>query len=413
MFGIDLLVPLMSGAVVVSFVAIVAIVSKNYIKVPPNRVAIFYGKSRRIGEGQTVGFRVVSGGSKMKIPIVESVDWMDLNVFSIPLEVKGAPNKDGVLMDVKGVATVKILSDQASLMAACERFLGKKPEEIEEVAFNNLEGHLRAIIGRLTVEEFVSDRTKLNQEILAEAGDDLKKIGMGVDVLTIQEIKDQYGYIEALGKRRTAEVMRDAEIGQAEARRDAAIRSSNATREAEETRLDNDAKIAEAQKLLDVRRAQYGAEVKREQALAEQAGQIATAEAQEKVVAAQRLVATEQATRTEQELLSTRVKPAEAEKAVTIAKAEADSEAAVKKAEGEKAAAQARGEGEAIAIRARGEAEADAIRAKLLAEAEGILKKAEAYEKLDQAGQMLQIMEQLQVLLPASLKSWAGHGRDC
>src|SRR6266849_7092661 len=119
MFGIDLLIPLMSAAVVLSFLAIVAIVSKNYIKVPPNQVAIFYGRSRKLAEGQTVGFRVVSGGSRMRIPLVENVDYMDLNVFSIPLEVKGAPNKDGVLMDVKGVATVKILSDQASLMAAC------------------------------------------------------------------------------------------------------------------------------------------------------------------------------------------------------------------------------------------------------------------------------------------------------
>src|SRR5712691_9000196 len=180
MFEINLLVPAMSAAVVGAFLALVAIVAKNYIKVPPNQVAIFYGRSRQLTEGQTVGFRVVTGGSRLKIPIVENVAFMDLNVFSIPLEVKGAPNKDGVLMDVKGVATVKILSDQASLMAACERFLGMKPEEIKDIPFNNLEGYLRAIIGRLTVEDFVSDRAKLNQEILTEAKEDLQRIGMGV-----------------------------------------------------------------------------------------------------------------------------------------------------------------------------------------------------------------------------------------
>jgi flotillin len=307
-------------------------------------------------------------------------------------------------MDVKGVATVKILSDQASLMAACERFLGMKPEEIREIAFNNLEGHLRAIIGRLTVEEFVSDRTKLNHEILAEAKEDLQRIGMGVDVLTIQEIKDQYGYIQALGKGRTAQVIRDADIGEAEAKRDAAINASNATRQAEQTKLNNEAQIAEARKTLEVKKAQYDAEIKTEQALANQAGNVAAAEAQEQVVAAQKKVATEEANRKEQELLSTEVKPAEAAKLVTIARAEAESAAMIKAAEADKQAAQARGEGEAAAIRARGQAEADAIRAKLLAEAEGILKKAEAYEKLGQSGQTLQIMEQLQLLIPAALE---------
>ncbi len=402
MFGIDLLIPGMTIAVLGAFFALVATVAKNYVKVPPNRVAIFYGKSRNLNN-QKVGFRVVTGGSRMKIPILESVQFMDLNVFSIPLHVKGAPNKDGVRMDVKGVATVKIQSDEVSLMAACERFLGKEPKEIQDIAFNNLEGHLRAIVGRLSIEDFVSDRQKLNQEILNEAGDDLRKIGLGVDILTIQEIDDEYGYIKALGKKRTAEVMRDAEIAEAEAKRDAAISSSNAAKEAEQTKLQNAAQIAETQKELDVRKAQYDAEVNRQRALAEQAGKIASAEAQQRVVTAQREVALAEATRKEQLLVAEVIKPAEASKTAAIAKAEGERAAAEQAAEAQIKTAEA----QASAIRARGEAEAGAIKAKLLAEAEGILKKAEAYKQLSEAGQMLQLMEQLQVLVPAALHGLA------
>ncbi len=424
-----LFVPFMVVLVVVALFAVIRIVARNYVKVPPNKVAIFYGRKRTTKSGATIGFNIVTGGAKVKIPILENVTYMDLNVFSIDLSVKGAPNKDGVLVNVRGVANVKVLSDENSLLAACERFLGMEPRQIQDIAFKNLEGHLRAIIGRLTIEDIVSDRTKFNQEVLREAGEDLKKIGLGVDVLTIQEIDDEYGYIKALGQKRTAEVMRDATIGKADADRDATIRATTAKREAEQKANENMALIAEAEKEREVKKAQYQASILREQATAGQAGPLAEAEAKQKVIAQQvevhRIqtlkeaeVAQAEADRKEKELMATVVKPAEAgrqaaiakaegEKAATIRKAEGDSEAAIRKAEAERQKLELEGQGKAAAILAQGQAEADVIKLKLLAEAEGLLKKAEAYERLEQTGKTLQILEKFKEILPEALEKLA------
>ena len=170
-----------------------------------------------------IGFRLVTGGARFKWPVLEDVTYMDLMVFPIDLDVKDVPNKDGVLVSVQGVANVKIRNDEQSLIAAAERFLGLGHTDIKEIAYKNLEGHLRSIVGRLTVEEVVRDRQKFNQEVLTEAASDLAKIGLGVDVLTVQKIEDKEGYIQALGKKRTAEVKRDATIGEASASREATI----------------------------------------------------------------------------------------------------------------------------------------------------------------------------------------------
>ena len=424
-----LFVPFMVILIVIALFAVIRIVARNYVKVPPNKVAIFYGRKHTTKSGATIGFNIVTGGAKVKIPILENVTYMDLNVFSIDLAVKGAPNKDGVLVNVRGVANVKVLSDENSLLAACERFLGMEPRQIQDIAFKNLEGHLRAIIGRLTVEDIVSDRTKFNQEVLREAGEDLKKIGLGVDVLTIQEIDDEYGYIKALGQKRTAEVMRDATIGKADADRDATVRATTAKREAEQKSNENLALIAEAEKEREVKKAQYQALILKEQATASQSGPLAEAEARQKVVAqqveVQRIqtlkeaeVAQAEADRKEKELMATVVKPAEAgrqaaiakaegEKTATIRKAEGESEAAIRRAEGERQKLEMEGQGKAAAIRAQGQAEADVIKLKLLAEAEGLMRKAEAYEKLEQTGKTMQILEKIKEILPEALEKLA------
>jgi len=419
--GIDLgkyTIALLVLIVVIAFLALMKIVANNYVKVPPNKVAIFYGRKHIAADGTAVGFRIVTGGAKLKLPIVENVTFVDLNVFSIDLSVQGAPNKDGVLVNVRGVANVKILSDEISLMAACERFLGMSPRQIQDIAFKNLEGHLRAIIGRLTVEDIVSNRTKFNQEVLQEAGEDLRKIGLGVDVLTIQEIEDQYGYIKALGQKRTAEVMRDATIGKAEADRDATIRATTAKREASQKENQNLALIAEAEKERDVKKAQYLAFVQREQATAAQAGPLAEAEARKAVVQSQveveRIrtikeaeVAIAEADKQEKQLLATVVRPAEAERQAAIARAEGERIATIRRAEAGQMKLELEGKGTASAIRARGESEADVIRMKLVAEAEGILKRAEAFRQLDQAGRTLQILDAVGRILPDSLEKLA------
>ncbi len=414
----SLFIPFMVVVIVLALLLVMRIISNNYVKVPPNKVAIFYGRKRMTDQGKEIGFKVVAGGSKIKLPLLESVEYLDLNVFTVALSVKGAPNKDGVMVNVKGVANVKVLSDEASLVLAAERFLGMKPEQIKDIAYQNLEGHLRAIVGRLTVEEIVSDRQKFNQEVLQEAGEDLRKNGLGVDVLTIQEIDDEYKYIESLGKKRTAEVQKDAAIGKAEADRDATVKSTTAQMEGKKKENENIALIAEAEKEKDVKKAQYDAMVKREQAIAAQAGPLAQAEARKKVVEAEvevdkiktqkeTEVAVVQADKREKQLMAEVIKPAEAQRQAAIATAEGDKLAAIAKAEGERQRRQLEGEGEAKAILAKGTADAEVIKLKLLAEAEGVMKKAEAYRQLNDAGMTLQILEAAKEIIPSALEKLA------
>jgi flotillin len=420
--------------VVLALWALVAFVNRFYVKVPPNQVAVLYGRKHRSEDGRIVGFRLITGGGAVRIPVLEDVTSIDLNVIPIDLEVLGTPNKDGVLINVHAVANVKVLSDDASLMAACERFLHMKRDEIKEVAYKNLEGHLRSIIGRLTVEEIVSDRQKFNQEVLQEASSDLKKIGLGLDVLTVQKIEDEQGYIMALGRKRTAEVKRDATIGEAEAQREAVIKSTTAQRQGKATENDNLAQIAATEKERDVKKAQYLAQVQAEQARAGQAGPLAEAQAKQAVVQQQveiervhtlkeAEVAEAEAIRKEKELLGTVVKPAEANKQQVIIAAQAEQQALILRAEGEKTAKitladaekerltrEGLGAAEAIkakllaeaeGTKARLLAEAEGVRAKMLAEAEGIRKKAESFTNLDESSKILMILTQYPQIIEA------------
>src|SRR5919198_903349 len=164
-------------------------------------------------------------------------------------------------------------------------FLCMSFEEVQRVIFQTLEGHLRSILGTLTVEDINSDRSSFAQKLTSEAAADLEKMGLGVDVLTIQEISDEEDYLNALGKRRTAEVKRDAAIGEAEATRDAKIKSALALQDGERAKFQADAEISQAQRDFMIRQAQYQAEIETQKARAQQAGPLSEATARQAVVA--------------------------------------------------------------------------------------------------------------------------------
>ncbi len=443
------------GAIVVIAIVIMSVlkfVATNYIKVAPNEAKVFYGRKYINEKGEKIGFKVVTGGARFKIPIIESVGSLSLNVFTLALNIKKAPNINGVPVNLKGVANVKISSKEGRLMLACERFLHKPQEEIESTAYQNLEGHLRGIAGRMTIEQLIGDKTMLNQAALDEASQELNKLGFDIETVVIQEVSDDSEYIDQLGKKKTAEVKRDAEIGKAEAERETTIKTSTAKREGIEKENENNVAIADSKKKLDIQQANFTAEVSKQQAISAQAGPLSTAEAMKAVVTAeqetaktkvekQTEVAVAEAKRKEQQLIAEVIKPAEAakiaaelvanqNKQVKITEADGEqqqiqklAEAAKQKAklegEGQGAADQARMEGEAAGIKAKklaeaegdkaiGLAQAAVIEAKLLAEAKGIEKKAEAYAKLDESGRLLQILEALQTLVPATVKEFAG-----
>jgi len=434
--------------VVLAFVlfGLIITITRNYIKAAPNEVVVLYGRKRTIeveGQKRTIGYRTISGGAAFRWPILENLQRLNLSLIQVPLKIDNTPNIDGVLVTVESVANIKISSERNMLDAAIERFLGKPEQEIHKIITDILEGQLRQIIGTLTVEEIVKEREKIAESMIKNAAPDLNKVGIHFDVIVINRISDVQGYIEALGKKRTAEVKRDAEIGTAQAEREAMVKASTARREGEQAKLNNDAQIAEAQRDLDLKKAGFRAQVATKEAEAEQAKPIATATWQQKVKEEEAKVQEKEAVRREKELVATVIKPAEAKREATIIEAEGTKKASIIKAEGDatanittsdgqrkatiniaeaeqvkltaegegKAAAElavrkATGEGDAVAVKAKGlaegaaieakgVAEGKAIQAKVLAEAEGILKKNEAMATMTDAAKLILILERL------------------
>jgi flotillin len=403
----DLLIPIVILVVVLGFLLALMLLSRNYIKVSPNQAAVISGRSRKLGDGTVVGYRLVRGGATLIVPFLEKVEYLSLNVLTVPLATSRAYTVQGVPVSVKAVANVKIKGDDESLRAAAERFLGMRPDEFHRLVFQTLEGHLRAILGTLTVEEINNDRQSFAQKLTTEAAGDLEKMGIGLDALTIQEISDEEGYLDALGQRRTAEVQRDAEIGKAEAMRDSKIKAALAMQEGEKVRLASEADIAASARETEVKRAKFQAEIKREQATAEQAGPLSDAKARQEVVAEevrierirtqeQIAVQEQEVLRREKELEATVVKKAEAERRAAVLLAQGKQEAAILEAEGRKQALiataeaesqklQREGLGRASAIEAEGRAEAERIRALGLAEAEKIQAQGLAEAKATEA----------------------------
>jgi flotillin len=431
----DLLLPAIVAAVILGFFAALWLISRNYLKVSPNAVAVLSGRKRKLPDGKVVGYRMVKGGAALRIPLLEKVEYLHLNVMTIPLEIKRAYTLKGVPVSVKAVANVKIRGDDTSLQAAAERFLGMTHDQIQKVVFQTLEGHLRSILGTLTVEEVNSDRQSFAQKLTSEAATDLEKMGLGVDVLTIQEISDEEEYLNALGKRRTAEVKRDATIGEAEAHRDAKIRSSLALQEGEQAKFKADAEISQASRDFMIRQAQYQAEIETQKARAGQAGPLSEATARQAVVAeevrvertrTQELIAVQEqeVLRRQKELEATVIKPAEADRQAAVVRAEAAKQAAILEAEGRRsalialaeaeqeklrkegagraAAVEAEGRAEAAKIEAIGLAQAKAIEAQGVAEAAAILRKAEAWKQFNESARLQTVLEKMPAILEAS-----------
>lgn len=454
--------PILGFIGLIAILVLVRIMTSFYVKVPPHKAAYFYGakSGQRKGadpnktadptdpsaSGQATsvtgirvlpaGTVVVTGGGRLRKPIIESVEWLDLSEITLTIQTKRMANKDGVLINVDAVANIRFKDDADSLLIAGGRFLGKQATEIRQTAQETLESNLRGVIGRLTVEELIQDRDKFRQEVLREAGEDLSRLGLQIDVFNPQNITDEQGYIEALGKKRTAEVVRDAKIGEAEAQSESKKKSTTAEQEAEVVHQNNLKLQAEAEKNTNVAQQQYAAEVQKETAKAEQAGPLETAKQRQQVVVEEVKVEEAQARAQigveEQNILretkkqeATIVVPAKAKADADVrvaegyrtaqqAKADGDNKAIILRADAEAHKREVEGKGMAAAIEAEGLAkakvteatglaEAAAIGAKLLAEAEGLKKKAEAYKEFSQAAILLEVVREL----PPTIEAFA------
>ena len=429
-----LTVALWAGGFIIVIISLWAFLSKNYYKVAPNMAAVIFGRKNKSSDGTKKGYRLVTGGGVFKIPFFESVEFVDLSNRTLTIKVLDAPNKDGVMTTIEGTANVKFASDKGLLEMAVERFLGKDDRYIDSNIHENLSGHLRAVVGKMTMEELINDKTTLNQNVLEEANEDFLKMGIKIDFINIQDISDKDNYIENLGKKRAAEIKRDAEIGEAEAQRDSTMKTSIAEREGVEVANANQVKIFESNKAKNVKAAEMKAIVDKETEVANQAGPKSEAIAMKDVVVerantaaakehAEVEVQKKRALKEAERWNAEKIVPAEAEKLAKVVNAEGNKQSAVILAEGERDAIATKAKGEADAVllkkeaeakgnaaivREEGLAQADATKANLLAEAAGIEAKALAYEKLDETGKFLEIIQAMQTLAPAIVKEFAG-----
>jgi flotillin len=204
----------------------------------PNEVLIFSGGQRANAGGRQVGYRIIKGGRAIRIPLFETVDRMDLTNMPIEVQVKGAYSKGGIPLNVHGIANVKVAGEQPVLDNAIERFLSVGRDKIMAVAKETLEGNLRGVLATLTPEEVNEDKIKFAQSLLDEAEDDLRRLGLELDTLKIQDVSDDVGYLDSIGRRQSAEVQKRALIAEARSRAEAAIRSAGNRQETEVSQLD-------------------------------------------------------------------------------------------------------------------------------------------------------------------------------
>lgn len=342
---------------------------KNYIKVPPNEVAVFTGRGAP---------KVVRGGARFRVPGIERVDIMSLEPFNVSINLQNALSNDGVPVNVEAVGLVRIGSADEAVQTAVQRFLTSDLDALQNQINDILAGSLRGITATMTVEDLNSNRDTLARSVVEEAGADLARIGMEVDVIKIAGISDKNGYLESLGQRRIAEVKRDAAVGTAEAERDAQIRSAKARQEGAVAQAEADTAIATANQRRDVELARLRAQTEAENAEADQAGPLANARAQKDVgIAIEQAEAARVQARIEVE--QRRAEQAQAAlQADVIAPAEAQRQADIARAEGQRQATILAGQAQADARKAAAEAlrverqaEADGIKAQLVAEAAG------------------------------------------
>ena len=403
----------LSAAVIAGLVLVVLFlfiaIGKMFRKAGPNQAIIVYGFRKA---------RVIKAGAAVIFPVVETYRELTLELMSFDV----APQQDlytkqGVAVTVEAVAQIKVRSDEESILTAAEQFLSKSQGEREGLIRLVMEGHLRGIIGQLTVEQIVKEPEMVAERMRATCLDDLSKMGLEVVSFTIREVRDKNEYITNMGRPDVARIRRDAEIAAAEAERDTAIRRAIALRESATAKATADqerviaetaslGKQAEAQRDLAIQKAQYAEQSRRQEAQADKAYELQTNVMQQQVIAEQVKVQqiekegqikVQQAEilRHEAELTSTILKGSEVEAKRIQNIAAAEKGRITIEAEGRAAATRAAGEAQAAITRLQGEAEASIIFQKGEAEAKAMNVKAEAYQGWTQAAVVDKLLSSL------------------
>jgi flotillin len=376
------------GLSLLAIIVLAGLLAKMFRKAGPNEALIVYGFR---------GPRVIKGHGTVIFPMVENCRELSLELMSFDV----APQQDlytkqGVAVTVEAVAQIKVRSDQESILTAAEQFLTKTPPQREGLIRLVMEGHLRGIIGQLTVEQIVKEPEMVADRMRSTCADDMSKMGLEVVSFTIKEVRDKNEYITNMGRPDIARIRRDADVAAAEAERDTAIRRASALREAAIAKAAADqerviaetaslAKQAAAQRDLDIQKAQFAEQSRRQQAQADKAYELQTNVMQQQVIAEQ--VKVEQVEKEQQiKVQEAEILRHEKELIATVLKqAEIERQRVENLAAAEKARLTVEAEGRAAAIRTQGEAEAAIIFQKGEAEAKAMNVKAEAYQEWNQA----------------------------
>jgi flotillin len=294
------------GIVVAAILVLVATIKALIVIVPPNSAAVITGRSRQLGDGRGVGYRTVIGGRTIRIPIIEQVSWMHLATIPIELNVQNAFSKGGIPLSVQAVGNIKVASEpETTFNNGVERLLGKHVDEIEQLAKETLSANLRGVLASMTPEEVNEDRLKFAAQLLEEADQDLQKLGLQLDTLKIQNVTDEVGYLAAVGRAKTAQVLKGAQIAEAQNEAETKQRQAEAMRVAEVAKAEADIAVADARNNLRVRQAELNRQ-------AETAERVAKVEAQRAEVEAQQHLETQRVELQKRRLLADVVEPAEA-----------------------------------------------------------------------------------------------------
>ncbi|WP_055666740.1 flotillin family protein [Desnuesiella massiliensis] len=380
------IMPIMIGALILLLLGILLSMWK---KVPQDKAVVVTGLKKR----------VISGGGGLVIPFLERTDKISLENIKIEVKIGNALTEQGVGISADGVAVIKVKSDLESVLAAVEQFNTgheqKTIDIIKDTSKDVLEGKLREIVSKMTVEEIYKDREKFASRVQEVAAIDLDQMGLEIKAFTIRDVADENGYLQALGKGRIAEVKRDAQIAEAEAQKETKIRTSEAFREGEAAKLVAETSVAESLKNKELKVQLYRKDQETSKAVADLAYEIEANKVKKEVTETEMMVqivrkqkeielAEQEALRKEKELEATVKKEAEAEKYQYIQEAQAKSEAI-----------KLEGQAKAEAMRLEGMAKVEIIRETGKAEAEAMFKKAEAYKQYNEAAMLQMIIEKM------------------
>ncbi len=382
--------------VLVALIVLIGIVMVSRFRVAgPNEAFIITGrKGQPVTNPETghvstdlSGQKVVMGASVFVLPVIQKLAVLDLSSRQIGISVGSAVSAQGIKCGLEGVAIVKVGGTEDAVRASAQRFLGQQ-DEIESFTTEVLAGSLRAIVGRLSVEEIIKDRAAFAREVAEEAEASLTNQGLVLDTFQLQDIRTEGNYLKDLGRPESARAEKEAAIAEAIARR-----------EAEQARIKAEEEIAVAERELALRKAAILAETDAANADAEAAGPIAKAAKDQDVISAQEKVAVRQAQLKDRQLDTEVRKPADARRYAVEQDAEGQKTAAIRNAEAERSSREAAAE----ALRAEGSAEADAIASRGTAEANAMQQKAQAYEQYGEAA----VIEMLSSMLPSLVREAA------